>query len=64
MLFKFLKSAVKKQRLFMWERSRCKMGSPDLQEFAAARTQNLYARRSSVLNSLSFTLINGQCASA
>jgi hypothetical protein len=29
------------------------MGSPDLQEFAAARTQNLHARRSSALGSLS-----------
>jgi hypothetical protein len=40
------------------------MGSPDLQEFAAARTQNLYARRSSALSSLSVTLIHGQCVSA
>jgi hypothetical protein len=43
MLFKFLKLSVKKLQLLMWGRSQCKMGSRDLQEFAAARTQNLYA---------------------
>jgi hypothetical protein len=48
----------------MWGHSLCKMGSPDLQEFAAARKQNLYARRSSALSSLSVTLIQGQCVSA
>jgi hypothetical protein len=31
------------------------MGSPDLQEFTAARPQNLYARRNSALCSLSVT---------
>jgi hypothetical protein len=63
-LFKFLKSSVKKLRLFMWGRSRCKMGgSPDLHEFAAARTQNLYVRRSSVLYSLSVRLMHAQCVS-
>jgi hypothetical protein len=64
MLFKFLKSSVKKLRLLMWGCSRIKMGSPDLQEFAAVRTQNLYTRHSSALSSLSVTLIHGQCASA
>jgi hypothetical protein len=44
MIFKFLKSPIKKLQLFMWG---CKMGSLDLQEVAAARTQNLYARHSS-----------------
>jgi hypothetical protein len=35
-LFRFLKSSVRKLQLFMWKRSWCKMGSPDLQEFTAA----------------------------
>jgi hypothetical protein len=48
----------------MWGRSRCKMGSPDLQEYAAVRMQNLYARRSSALCSLSVTLMHAQCVSA
>jgi hypothetical protein len=39
------------------------MGSPDLQEFAAARTQNLYARRTSALGSLPVTLMHVQCVS-
>jgi hypothetical protein len=30
-------------------RSQCKMGSPELLEFAAERMQNLYARPSSAL---------------
>jgi hypothetical protein len=47
----------------MWERPRCKISSPDLQEFAAARTQNLYVRRSSALASLSVTLMHAQCVS-
>jgi hypothetical protein len=38
MIFKFLKSPIKKLRLFMWG---CKIGSLDLQEVAAARTQTL-----------------------
>jgi hypothetical protein len=48
----------------MWGRSRCKMGSADLQEFTAARTQNLYARRCSALASLSVTLMHAQYVSA
>jgi hypothetical protein len=63
-LFKVLKSYIKKLQLFMQGRSRCKIGSPDLQEFAAARTQNLYARGSSALSSLSVTLIHRQYVSA
>jgi hypothetical protein len=47
----------------MWGYSRCKMGSPDLQEFAAAHTQNLYTRRSSMLGSLFFMLMHTQCVS-
>jgi hypothetical protein len=43
----------------MWGRSQCKMISPDLQEFEATRTQNLYARPSSQLYSLSVTLMHG-----
>jgi hypothetical protein len=50
-LLKFLKSFVKKLRLFMWRRSRCKRGSPDLPEFAASRPQNLYMCRSRALRS-------------
>jgi hypothetical protein len=34
------------------------MGSPDLHDFAAASTQNLYARRSSALASLFVTLMH------
>jgi hypothetical protein len=48
----------------MWGRSRCKVGSPDLQEFAAGRTQNLYARCSSALASVSVTLMHAQCVTA
>jgi hypothetical protein len=48
----------------MQGRSRCKLGSPDLQEFSAARTQNLYARRNSALASLSVTLMQAKCVSA
>jgi hypothetical protein len=33
----------KKQQLFMWGRSRCKRGLPDLPEFAASRLQ-IFAR--------------------
>jgi hypothetical protein len=40
------------------------LGSPDLQEFAASCMQNLYARHSSALSSLSVMLIHGQCVSA
>jgi hypothetical protein len=58
MLFKFLKSSVKKLRLFMRGSSQCKMGSTDLQEFAASRTQNLYVRGSNALSSLSVMLIH------
>jgi hypothetical protein len=36
------------------------MCSPDLQEFAASRTQNFYACRSSALCSLSVTLMHAQ----
>jgi hypothetical protein len=28
--------------IFLWGDSQCRMGSPDLQQFAAARPQNLY----------------------
>jgi hypothetical protein len=47
----------------MWGHPRCKMGSPDLHEFAAARTQNLFARRSNVLCSLTvcIRLANARC---
>jgi hypothetical protein len=45
---------------FLLGRSRCKMGSPDLREFASACTQNLYVRRSSALCSLSVTLMHAQ----
>jgi hypothetical protein len=48
----------------MWGRSRCKMGSPDLHELAAARTLNLYACRSSALFSLSVTLMCIRVANA
>jgi hypothetical protein len=48
----------------MWGRFQCKMGSPDMQEFAAGRTQNFYARRSSALWSLSVMLMHPQCISA
>jgi hypothetical protein len=41
-----------------------KMGSSDLQEFAAARMQNLYLRRSSALGSLSVMLMHAQFVSA
>jgi hypothetical protein len=64
MLFKFLKSFVKKLRLYLWGRSRCKIGSPDLQELAAARTQNIYTRRSSALASLSVTIMHTQRVTA
>jgi hypothetical protein len=37
------------------------MGSPYMHEFAAARTQNLYARRSNALCSLSVTLMHAMC---
>jgi hypothetical protein len=47
----------------MWGRSRCKMGSPDLHEFAAARMQNLYSHRSSALCALSVMLMHEQCVS-
>jgi hypothetical protein len=45
----------------MWGRSYCKMRSPYLQEFAAERTQNLYASHSSALGSLFVTLMHAQC---
>jgi hypothetical protein len=64
MIFKFLKPSVKKLRLFMLGRYRSERGSPDLQEFAAARTQNLYARCSSPLCSVSVTLMHAQDVSA
>jgi hypothetical protein len=48
----------------MLGRSRCKTGLPDLQEFAAARSQNLYAHRSSTLASLYVTLMHAECVSA
>jgi hypothetical protein len=62
-LFICLKLSVKKLQLFKWGRSQCNLGSPDLQEFAAALTQNLYVRRSSALASLSVALILAQCVS-
>jgi hypothetical protein len=47
----------------MWGRSRCKMSSHDLQEFAAGRMQNLNASRINALCSLSVTLMHAQCVS-
>jgi hypothetical protein len=40
------------------------MGSPDLLEFVAERTQNLYARRGSALGSLPVMLMHAQFVSA
>jgi hypothetical protein len=39
--FELLKLSFKKLPFFICGGSQCKMGSPDLQEFAALRQQNL-----------------------
>jgi hypothetical protein len=40
---------VKNIKKKTWRHSRCKMGSPDLEEFAASCSQNLYGRCISML---------------
>jgi hypothetical protein len=63
-IFQFLKIVHQKYTTFYVGTLSIYIVSPDLHEFAAARMQNLYARSSSALCSLSVTLMHAEHVSA